>query len=40
VPHGPHCSENGCKVLVLWTERTPHEAANLADFTVAEQVPA
>lgn len=32
--HGPHTTEKGCRVLVLWTERTSHEAADLSDFTV------
>jgi quercetin dioxygenase-like cupin family protein len=32
--HGPHTTENGCKVLVLWTERTSHETADLSDFIV------
>ena len=34
-PQGPHTTENGCRVLVLWTERTSHEAADLNDFIVA-----
>jgi quercetin dioxygenase-like cupin family protein len=34
MPHGPHTTKTGCKLLVLWTERTTHEAADLADFTV------
>ena len=33
--HGPHTTRNGCKVLVLWTERTEHETADLSDFAVA-----
>lgn len=32
--HGPHSTKNGCTMLVLWTERTEHEAANLADFVL------
>ncbi len=40
MPHGPHSTQNGCKVLVLWTERTSHETADLSDFTVVEKVPA
>src|SRR4029453_11875367 len=26
--HGPHSTKNGCKLLVLWTERTSKEAAD------------
>ena len=33
--HGPHSTKNGCKLLVLWTERSSKEAADLTDFTVA-----
>ena len=33
--HGPHSTRNGCKLLVLWTERTLREAADLSDFIVA-----
>jgi redox-sensitive bicupin YhaK (pirin superfamily) len=32
--HGPHSTEKGCKMLVLWTERTTNEAANLGDFVL------
>src|SRR5215813_11499253 len=35
--HGPHSTKNGCKLLVLWTERTSKEAADLSDFTLATQ---
>jgi hypothetical protein len=31
--HGPHSTKNGCRLLVLWTERTSKEAADLSDFT-------
>ena len=31
-PHGPHSTKNGCKLLVLWTERSSNESANLSDF--------
>ncbi len=34
--HGPHSTKSGCKLLVLWTERTSHEAADLSDFTIAK----
>ena len=35
--HGPHSTKNGCKLLVLWTERTSKEAADLSDFILATQ---
>jgi mannose-6-phosphate isomerase-like protein (cupin superfamily) len=35
MPHGPHTTQKGCRLLVLWTERTSHEAADLSDFIVA-----
>ena len=35
--HGPHLTNNGCRLLVLWTERTSHEAADLSDFVLAKQ---
>jgi quercetin dioxygenase-like cupin family protein len=31
-PHGPQSTKNGCKLLVLWTERTSNESADLSDF--------
>jgi quercetin dioxygenase-like cupin family protein len=34
--HGPHTTKNGCKLLVLWTERTMNEAADLSDFVIAK----
>jgi len=34
--HEPHSTKNGCKLLVLWTERTANESADLSDFTVAD----
>jgi hypothetical protein len=33
--HGPHTTKNGCRLLVLWTERTSKEAADLGDFIIA-----
>src|SRR5215471_16162985 len=30
-------ADYGCKLLVLWTERTSKEAADLTDFTLASQ---
>jgi quercetin dioxygenase-like cupin family protein len=38
--HGPHGTENGCKLLVLWTERSSNEAADLSDFIIETKVPA
>ena len=38
--HGPHLTNNGCRLLVLWTERTSHEAADLSDFVLAKQTAA
>jgi redox-sensitive bicupin YhaK (pirin superfamily) len=32
--HGPHSTRNGCKLLVLWTEPTTHQDANLGDFVL------
>ena len=37
--HGPHTTKKGCKLLVLWTERTAKEAADLTDFVIAKTVP-
>ena len=34
--HGPHATKNGCKRLILWTERTANEAADLTDFVIAK----
>jgi redox-sensitive bicupin YhaK (pirin superfamily) len=33
--HGPHETKNGCKLLILWTERPSKEAADLSDFIIA-----
>ena len=38
--HGPHGTKNGCSLLVLWTERTQHEAADLSDFVIASKAAA
>ena len=35
--HGPHTTKNGCKLLILWTERSSHEAADLSDFVLADK---
>jgi len=32
--HGPHSTKDGCKLLVLWTEPTTHQDANLGDFVL------
>jgi len=34
--HCPHTTEDGHKLLVVWTERTANEAADLRDFVIAE----
>jgi len=31
-PHGPQATKNGCKLLILWTERSSNESADLSDF--------
>ena len=38
--HGPHTTKNGCKLLILWTERTSKEAADLSDFVIAKKAAA
>jgi quercetin dioxygenase-like cupin family protein len=35
--HGPHTTRKGCKLLILWTERTSKEAADLSDFVLATE---
>ena len=35
-PHGPHSTEKGCTLLVLWTDRAATQEANLDDFAVAK----
>jgi uncharacterized cupin superfamily protein len=35
--HGPHTTKNGCRLLILWTERTSKGAADLSDFVVATE---
>jgi len=34
--HGPHSTRNGCKLLVLWTERSENETPDLGNFILAE----
>ncbi|HKS75765.1 MAG TPA: cupin domain-containing protein [Terriglobales bacterium] len=34
--HGPHSTETGCKLLVLWTDKEATQEANLEDFTVSK----
>jgi hypothetical protein len=36
----PACHSNGCKLLILWTERTSREAADLSDFVLAKKAAA
>jgi hypothetical protein len=35
--HGPHSTKNGCKLLILWMERSAREAADLSDFVIAAE---
>ena len=35
-PHGPHSTKNGCTVLVLWTDKSATQEANLTDFEIAK----
>src|SRR5262244_1126609 len=35
--HGPQTTKNGCRLLVLWTERSSNVSADLSDFTLAEK---
>ena len=35
--HGPHSTEKGCKLLVLWTDKAATEEANLDDFKVSQK---
>jgi quercetin dioxygenase-like cupin family protein len=35
-PHGPHSTETGCELLVLWTDKAATQEANLDDFKMAE----
>jgi uncharacterized cupin superfamily protein len=35
--HGPHTTKNGCKLLILWTDRTSRESADLSDFVIADK---
>ena len=32
--HGPHSTENGCTLLVLWTDKAATADANLDDFQI------
>ena len=32
--HGPHTTEKGCTVLVLWTDRALTRNTSLSDFSV------
>lgn len=33
--HGPHSTKKGCKVLVLWTDKSATQDADLTDFEIA-----
>jgi mannose-6-phosphate isomerase-like protein (cupin superfamily) len=35
--HGPHTTKNGCRLLILWTERPSKAAADLSDFVVVNK---
>jgi quercetin dioxygenase-like cupin family protein len=35
-PHGPHSTEKGCKLLLLWTDKAATQDANLNDFVIAK----
>lgn len=39
-PHGPHSTDTGCTLLVLWTDRAATQDADLADFQQVEAVAA
>jgi redox-sensitive bicupin YhaK (pirin superfamily) len=34
--HGPHSTDKGCKLLVLWTDKAATEQANLEDFNLPQ----
>ena len=34
--HGPHSTESGCTLLVLWTDKAATADANLDDFKIPE----
>jgi len=38
--HGPQATKGGCKLLILWTEATSHESADLSDFILAKKAAA
>ena len=35
--HGPHSTKKGCRLLVLWTERSTNESADLSDFKIVNK---
>jgi quercetin dioxygenase-like cupin family protein len=35
-PHGPHSTEKGCTLLLLWTDKAATQDANLSDFVIAK----
>ena len=32
--HGPHSTRNGCKLIVMWSERSENATPNLGDFVL------
>ena len=34
--HGPHSTKKGCTVLVLWTDKSATQDADLSDFEIAQ----
>jgi len=36
-PHGPQATKNGCKLLILWTQRTSNETPDLTDFVLTTE---
>jgi mannose-6-phosphate isomerase-like protein (cupin superfamily) len=35
--HGPHSTEKGCTLLLLWTDKAATQDANLNDFVIAKK---
>ena len=38
--HGPHTTQSGCKLLVLWSDARPNKSADLSDFIFESQAAA
>ena len=34
--HGPHSTKNGCKLIVMWSERSENATPNLGDFVLPQ----